>query len=637
MSAQTVVVVGGGPRAVGLVERICANHALVAPGHPLRVDVVDPYPVGGGRIWRRDQSRLLWMNSVAEDITIFTDDSVDCAGPVVPGPSLSQWGAGPGRSRLAAAGWVAAGQSLDPKGFSPRGVQAEYLDWVWQRVLDDLPSDVEVTTHADRAVGLVDDGDQQVVTLASGERLVGDVVLLAQGYLECRPTAQQQGWVEEARSRGLTYLPPGHTADMDLSGLRPGEDVVVRGMGLAFVDLVVLLGEGRGGTFSGEGSDLVYHPSGKEPVLHVGSRRGVPYHSKLGYDIAGSRPVPPRYLTLERLDRVGGSTGLLDFRRQLWPLVALELSAAHYRRLFAAHPERTRGTWEELEAVLTSADLLDPAVDDVVAAHVPDPRDRFTVPLVDRPLLGRHWARRDDLEEALVAHVASDLAQRADPAHSPDRAVFDALLGVYAVLSAVVAGGRVTPQDRVRFVEGAFHGFFSFLASGPPPRRLAELLALHRAGVVRFVGPDMTLDLEGDTFVVRSPSVPGEVRARAAVDARLPRTDVRAVTDPLVADLLERGELSAQDVVDHDGTRLGGGQLLADRDCRAVRPDGTVHPTRFLLGPSVSGSAGAAGFSRPGFNGPGFRQNDHVAREVLHLVARTAAAPIRKDVHRHAS
>jgi hypothetical protein len=53
-----------------------------------------------------------------------------------------------------------------------------------------------------------------------------------------------------------------------------------------------------------------------------------------------------------------------------------------------------------------------------------------------------------------------------------------------------------------------------------------------------------------------------------------------------------------------------------------------VHPHRYLLGPAVSGSAGAGGFSRPRFNGPGFRQNDAVARDLLTvaLAARTAPA-----------
>ena len=96
---------------------------------------------------------------------------------------------------------------------------------------------------------------------------------------------------------------------------------------------------------------------------------------------------------------------------------------------------------------------------------------------------------------------------------------------------------------------------------------------------------------------------------------------MRAAADPLIRNLLADGELAAEDLRAADGSALGGGQLLADARCRAVRADRTVHPRRFLLGPSVSGSAGSAGFARPGFNGPGFRQNDQVARELLALTA----------------
>ena len=114
--------------------------------------------------------------------------------------------------------------------------------------------------------------------------------------------------------------------------------------------------------------------------------------------------------------------------------------------------------------------------------------------------------------------------------------------------------------------------------------------------------------------------------ADALVEARLPRPDVRAASDPLIASLLADGELAAEDLVAADGTDLGGGQLLADARSRAIAADRTVcTPARFLLGPAVSGSAGSAGFSRPGFNGPGLRQNDAVARELLSLAAEIAA------------
>ena len=33
------------------------------------------------------------MNTVASQVTLYTDDSVDCEGPIRPGPSLYAWAA----------------------------------------------------------------------------------------------------------------------------------------------------------------------------------------------------------------------------------------------------------------------------------------------------------------------------------------------------------------------------------------------------------------------------------------------------------------------------------------------------------------------------------------------------------------
>nr|WP_246486727.1 hypothetical protein [Kribbella qitaiheensis] len=167
--------------------------------------------------------------------------------------------------------------------------------------------------------------------------------------------------------------------------------------------------------------------------------------------------------------------------------------------------------------------------------------------------------------------------------------------------------------------------------------RVVPLLALHRAGIVHFAGPELSVALGKDRFVATSPAVQGEIEARAFVEARLPRPDVLAATDPLVRGLLRSGLLAADHLVAADGTSLGGGQLKADASCRAIKADGSVHPSLFLLGPSVSGSAGSSGFSRPHFNGPGFRQNDAVARQLLRLLDVSSQQTSQKAGQRHAS
>ena len=89
---SSVVIVGGGPRGTGVLERIAASAPEFRDRLPggLEVHLVDPYPAGAGRIWRADQSALLWMNSMARDITLFADESVTCEGPIVPGPALDE-------------------------------------------------------------------------------------------------------------------------------------------------------------------------------------------------------------------------------------------------------------------------------------------------------------------------------------------------------------------------------------------------------------------------------------------------------------------------------------------------------------------------------------------------------------------
>ena len=90
-----IAIVGAGPRGAGVLERLAASVPELLPrvgaDAVLDVHLVDPFPAGAGRIWRYAQSPLLAMNSMAADVTMFTDDSVRCDGPVVPGPSMWEW------------------------------------------------------------------------------------------------------------------------------------------------------------------------------------------------------------------------------------------------------------------------------------------------------------------------------------------------------------------------------------------------------------------------------------------------------------------------------------------------------------------------------------------------------------------
>ncbi|MEU5052175.1 FAD/NAD(P)-binding protein [Streptomyces sp. NPDC021096] len=606
--APSLAIVGAGPRGTCLVERIAANAPELLGGARLDLHIVDPYPPGGGRVWRHDQSPLLWMNSMAEDVTMYSDASVEQEGPVRNGPSLATWAArfrdGDETIRLDPP-TAAEARRLGPRDFAGRRLQSAYLSWVYRRAVAALPSGVTVHEHRRRALRLSGPREgRQLLWLQGRPRpLVADIVVLALGHLDAEPEPGEQALAAFAATHGLTYLPPQFTADSDLEGLRPGEAVLVRGFGLAFIDLMALLTEGRGGRFSagatGTGA-LTYHPSGQEPVLHVGSRRGVPYRAKTGYTWHGELPPLPRFLGPDRIEELGGRPGPLDYRRDIRPLVEKELGFAHYHRLFTAHPARTRAAWPDFEEKYAACAPGSAELDVLVSSSVPDPADRLDLDALDTPLAGLRFPDGDALQDALRAHIEADLARRHNPCHSPDLAVFLALLSVYGQLAGLGDTGAEWP------------GFFSYLASGPPGPRLRQLLALSRAGVVRFLGADTTVDTDPrrGTFLARSASVPGRtVEARALVEARLPAPTVARSRDPLLRGL--RTEVSV--------TPAG---LLAVHpgDGRVLGRDGRPHPRRFALGPHTDArSAGA--FARPGSNAVAFRQNDAVVRRALRALS----------------
>ncbi|MGP4003898.1 FAD/NAD(P)-binding protein [Streptomyces sp. 8N706] len=605
MTAPTpsVVIVGAGPRGTGLLERIAANLPEVYASGRLDIHLVDPHPPGGGRIWRRDQSPLLWMNSMAEDVTMFTDDTVERAGPLRPGPSLAEWAVGIRAGTLPVVldpELISEVEELTPQSFATRRLQSAYLGWVYEHSAAALPSRVTLREHRRRALCVTGprDGRQRVWLEGRTEPLLTDTVVLALGHLDAEPDQEQRALAGFAAAHGLVHLPPEFTADSDLSVLRPAEPVIVRGFGLAFIDLMVLLTEGRGGRYTEDATGrLSYHPSGREPVLHVGSRRGVPYHSKIGYTLRGERPPLPRFFGPAETDALLRRPAPLDFRRDVRPLVEKELGFAHYHRLFTAHPARTRANWPDFEEKYAACEPGSAELQALVAASVPDPADRLDLDALDHPLAGRRFPTSDAFQDGLRGYIEADLDRRHDPDHSPDLAVFLGLLSVYGQLI------------RLGDLGGWWHGFFSHLASGPPGPRLRQLLALSRAGVVRFLGADtaVTMDPVRRVFRATSAAVPGaSVEARALVEARLPEPSVARSRDGVLRALYEDGAAATP----------AGLLAVSPDDARTLDRSGRAHPRRFAIGPHTDARASGA-FARPRTNAPAFRQNDATARAVL--------------------
>ncbi|MDN3294079.1 FAD/NAD(P)-binding protein [Streptomyces ficellus] len=609
LAPVSLAFVGAGPRTTGVLERIAANFAEVWPRGALRIDVVDPFPPGGGRVWRPDQAAHMLMNSRAADVTMFTDESIECAGPITPGPTLADWAAGYGGREISAPDLAAEARSLTPDSFPSRRFAGEYLRWCFRRALAALHEGVAVHDHRAAAVALTESADgRQRLALSDGSAVVADVVVLAQGNIDGSPDPEQRARAAFAGRHRGTYLPPSCTADIDLSGLPPGADVLVSGFGLAFVDLMSLLTEERGGRFVRQtGGELAYRPSGAEPVLWVGSRRGVPHLPKQGLALLGADPGPPRFATVEAFRAAGAAA-------DLWSLTAKEFGWGYYQELFTAHPERTARSWPEFARSYEKLDWDSAALHALVEESVA-PADRLDLEVLQRPLAGLRFASERELGAWMLPYVRATVDRVTLPGHSAwaggARSLFTA--GNQLAELLVSYGGELDPKATAAIER--ISEFNSFFSSGPPPFRLEQLLALFRAGTVRFLGAGTRVrtDESAGVFVASSGSLAVERRARHFVEARLAAPDVLGGGDLLLSAMVAGGQAQTRGVAYAQNVlRL----VAQDGDYRVPDRSGRPHPRRYALGAFATGGS-LGSFSVPGTNSPFFRQNDEVGRRLL--------------------
>ncbi|MFJ7899177.1 FAD/NAD(P)-binding protein [Streptomyces sp. NPDC096198] len=651
----SVALVGAGPRGTSVLERLCASATELLPrGARLTVHVVDPAPPGPGRVWRTAQPPELLMNTVACQVTLFTDESVECAGPLRPGPSLYEWAQeqrapttrelthpdgpsdpypdgrphpdpdsrpSPGLSPNPSPGLSpnpSPDLSTDPDGYPARAQYGRYLEWVFSRVVDGAPEAIRVEVHTARAIRLRDAPDGgQTLTLSTGRTLTGlSAVVLAQGHLPVVADPEQQRHTAHAARHGLRHIPPANPADIDLTVLAPGEPVLLRGLGLNFFDHMALLTAGRGGRFDrAPDGRLRYRPSGREPRLYAGSRRGIPHQARGDNEKGPYGRHTPLLLTgdtiaaFRKRAEAGESP---DFSAEIWPLVAKEVETVYYEALLARRGTGRPGFRERFLAAPHGGT----AEGDLLGAYGIAPADRWDWDRVARPHTDRTFASPAEWRGWLLGHLREDAAQAAlGNVRGPLKAALDVLRDLRNELRLIIDHGGLSGTSRRDQLDRWYTPLNAFLSIGPPRRRIEELTALIEAGVLEVLGPRLTVRAEDGGWTAHSPEVPGSaVRVRTLLEARLPEPDLRRTADPLLADLLGTGGCRPHAV----GGYETGGLDVTPRPYRVIDRRGAAHPSRFAFGGPTEGVhwVTAAG-ARPGVDSVTLADADAVARAVL--------------------
>ncbi|MEU0969550.1 FAD/NAD(P)-binding protein [Streptomyces sp. NPDC005917] len=636
--------VGAGPRGLSVLERLCANERAAPSHRAVTVHVVDPYRPGAGRVWRTGQSRVLLMNTVASQVTVFTDDSVKIDGPVEPGPSLYEWartlGDGPGEVTLYDEAVLTEAHRLGPDDYPSRAFYGRYLEDVFARLVSNAPAHVRVRVHQARAVALrerPEDGAQQVV-LSDGQVLDGlDAVVLSQGHVPTDVSPAERQLSQRARAHGLLHVLPSNPADLDLSDVRSGETVLLRGLGLNFFDHMALLTVGRGGRFDRVGERLVYRPSGREPRIVAGSRRGIPYHARGANEKGAHGRHEPRVLTEKvvsalRERAVDGER--VYFGIDLWPLITREVESVYYGALLTA-----RGREAEREEFVDRFVSLPEGLahkDELLDAYGIARDERWEWDRVFRPHGDGEFADGAEFRSWMLEHLRQDVREaRAGNVSGPLKAALDVLRDLRNEVRLALDHGGLDGNSYRDEVEGWYTPLNAFLSIGPPISRIEELIGLLEAGVLDLIGPGMRVRIDGTAgaFVAESDGVgDAPVRARVLVEARLPAPDLRRTSDPLLRGLLSTGQCRPFRIPGACGTSYEtGGLEVTERPYHLVDAYGRRHPRRFAYGvPTEAVHWVTAAGIRPGVNSVTLVDSDAIARAVLAL-APTADASRRRS------
>lgn len=631
MHAETsIALVGMGPRGISTIERIAAYLAASSTPQPrLALHLIDDSEIGAGRVWRTDQTRTLCMNTLAGAVTLFTEPGATIGAPALEGPTMYEWiqlQRGEREEVARPAQSLYDAHPADPARLEPyaeevfstrpesnpsRALYGEYLHWVYGVALAQLPETVSVHTHRARAqrIGAVDGRD--AIELSDGTTVLADA------------TALSTGWVLPATAPepdGGTWVRPDNPVEQDVSALPAGEEVLVRGLGMGFFDLMALSTIDRGGRFVADSSaraGLRYEPSGREPHLVVASGRGYPYLPKSEYH---SLPPEARLVRLRtRLDELSSQATPISFGTQIWPALVRDAYALYYEELGRVRPGALNADAAAITRLIDSADLeaaASPTDIEAVPAALNEALDGLSAEPFDMlewiaPLRGTEELDRDALTRHIAGRLERDIAEALAAWDSPLKAALWEISSARRPTQLALQNGRGAEVDRLTSLR-SFLAFGQMVGSGPPLFRTRELLALVDAGLVSFLGDRPTLTAGGGRFTLASAG--RSATAPVLADAFLPGPDVRRAADPLTLSLLRTRRIHP--FTPHEAASPAPATDAATR--RTVHPDGSLDPRVHIAGIPTGGQWADTTISPlPGTDAPFLQETDKVAASLL--------------------
>lgn len=615
---MNIVLVGAGPRNLSLVERLMAHAKSTT--EPVDITLYDPFPIGG-RVWNPDQDPTFLMNTVTQQLTLFTDPSVpNHASTALYGPNFYEWSVTFGKEYVKMHDFKNEAYFLDeltrinPNRFTSRALFGVYGQWFFEHLGAHVPANVTLSYERRSVTDVVKQDNQYTVTIDGTDTIIADQMVMALGHVDNSLNDEEQAFADAAAGNAnMLYVAPTHPSEADLDAVPAREKVVLRGLGLSFFDYIAKLTISRGGRFARDNNGVMYYlPSGKEPHMIAGSRKGLPMHARGVNQKVAAEGYQPLFFTSENLDKLAEKSNGQVTYDEFFTLLRKELEYKHYQNTINDFGV----TWpfnaaEFMDALAASDDLNETARKYGISEEYIMDWDRILNPVDDVPAEVEY----SDFMMNYLTWDINDANQGNNDA--PYAGAFDMLRDVRGIIRHYLDAGYLSSDEYAKFLS-KFNPFNSLISVGPPVLRVEQMRALIEAGVLEVAGPGLAVSVRDDHYVATD-NRGNTWTVNNLVEARLFPVSLAASTNPLVANLRDRGLLSAAEYTKADGsTYVVGGTRMNKEDLTVIDANDNEVDGLFIWGVPTEGWSWFTTFApRSGVNDKNLRDAENIARRIF--------------------
>ena len=455
MKAYKIAIIGVGPKGLYAFERLIAHLDSHYSELTLEVHLFEKSGnFGAGQIYEPSQPEYLLMNYPNRKIDVWATEMPK--NPIAGIVSFSEW----------LSEWKGLTVEKAKYMFAPRAWVGTYLSECFETIYEfgsdrcrifkhrTVVNDIEIQSGSHRLIFESENGNMGFLDVHD--------ILLTTGHCSWKGNL-----LKSNHDKNIPYVYP---VAEKLASIEDGTNVVIKGLGLTFIDTVLALTEGRGGTFEKNGhGTLLYLPSGHEPnKIFAYSRSGLPMIPRSAQE--GSELYEPIYFTHEAIHNQMGIGEKPSFEKHILPLYKLETKYRYYKVLFenfnlTLHPEGNREGLERQIAIFRDT--------------YPE-EAQFNFANLFKPVSFAH--PETDLGSLAYLRyliVQAELGSR----KSPYMAAAMTWGKLASVFNSIYSFGGMT-SDSHRLFDQEYRSMLNRISYGPPLQNMHKVVALIETGIL---------------------------------------------------------------------------------------------------------------------------------------------------------